>query len=123
MMSEQKLHLVKLCSEKVCDGGKHAWGNIAESPSLPPSLSLSLPPSLPPLRYGVGYHMVVVKEPQCDSSKVTTLVTSLVNGAEQVTDVGAELSYILPSTSTGSFPALFDALDGRMFVFMRMSHR
>ena len=65
------------------------------------------------LRFGVGYHMVVVKEPHCDSVKVTDMVTSLVEGSEQVTDVGAELSYILPSASTGSFPALFDALDGK----------
>ena len=67
------------------------------------------------LRYGVGYHMVVVKEPHCDSSKVTALVISIVKGSKQVTDVGAELSYILPSTATESFPSLFDALEGKMY--------
>ncbi len=56
--------------------------------------------------------MVVVKDAECDSSKVTHLVTSLVQGAEQVTDVGAELSFVLPSTSSPTFPALFDALEG-----------
>ena len=63
-------------------------------------------------RYGVGYHMVVVKEAECDSVRVTDLVNSLVQGAEQATDVGAELSFVLPSTSSSSFPALFDALEG-----------
>ncbi len=63
-------------------------------------------------RYGVGYHMVVVKEAECDSAKVTHLVTSLVQGAEQVTDVGAELSYVLPSSASSSFPSLFEALEG-----------
>ena len=72
----------------------------------------------PFLRYGVGYHMVVVKKPQCDSLKVTDIVMSIVEGAEQVTDVGAELSFILPSTSTGSFPALFDALEGEHKVVL-----
>ena len=56
--------------------------------------------------------MVVVKEAQCNSAKVTELVKSFIRGAEQVTDVGAELSLILPSASASSFPALFDALEG-----------
>ena len=36
---------------------------------------------------------------------------SFVPEAEQVTDVGAELSFILPSSSTPSFPNLFDRLE------------
>ena len=63
-------------------------------------------------RYGVGYHMVVVKEAECNSAKVTELVKFFVRGAEQVTDVGAELSFVLPSASASSFPAVFDALEG-----------
>ena len=38
-------------------------------------------------------------------------MTSFVPGAEQVSDVGAELSFILPSSSTPSFPNLFDRLE------------
>ena len=56
--------------------------------------------------------MVVAKEEGCNSAKVTELVKSFVRGAEQVTDVGAELSLILPSAATFTFPALFDALEG-----------
>ena len=56
--------------------------------------------------------MTMVKEPYCDSHVVTDLVKRIVNGAKQVTDVGAELSFILPSQSSQSFPALFDTLDG-----------
>ena len=63
------------------------------------------------LRYGVGYHLTIVKHISCDSSRVEQLVKSFVSGAEQVTDVGAELSYILPSSSTPSFPELFDRLE------------
>ena len=63
-------------------------------------------------RYGVGYHMTLVKEQQCDSAQVTDMVLSIVRGAEQVTDVGAELSFVLPSNSTPQFPDLFKTLEG-----------
>lgn len=63
-------------------------------------------------RYGVGYHMTIAKEPQCDSHAVTSLVKHTVAGAEQDTDVGAELSFILPSQSIHQFSKLFDTLDG-----------
>ena len=65
----------------------------------------------PEFRYGIGYHMTIVKSTSCDSSQVEQLVRSLVPKAEQVTDVGAELSYILPSSATPSFPKLFDRLE------------
>lgn len=60
----------------------------------------------------MGYHMTLVKEPNCVSSDVEALVHSFVPSAKQVTDVGAELSFILPSSATTKFPELFDSLDG-----------
>lgn len=68
--------------------------------------------TFPHYRYGVGYHMVVVKEPECNSEVVTQLVKSHVPGAEQDTNVAAELSFVLPSSSSRGFPALFDAIEG-----------
>ena len=62
-------------------------------------------------RYGVGYHLTLVKDISCDSSRIEQLVKSFVPEAERVTDVGAELSFILPSSSTPSFPNLFDKLE------------
>ena len=56
--------------------------------------------------------MVVVKKPSCVSAQVTSLITSIVRGSKNVTDVGTELSYILPSNSSQSFPQLFDTLEG-----------
>lgn len=64
-------------------------------------------------RYGVGYHMTIVKAPGCVSEKVEELVHTYVSEAEQVTDVGAELSFTLPSSATAKFPELFDRLDGQ----------
>ena len=53
----------------------------------------------------------MVKDPSCVSSRVEQLVKSFVPEAEQVTDVAAELSFILPSSSTPSFPDLFDKME------------
>ena len=65
----------------------------------------------PFIRYGVGYHLTIVKGDSCDPSQVERAVKSVVSDAEKSTDVGAELSYILPSSATGSFPQLFDKLE------------
>ena len=39
-------------------------------------------------KYGVGYHMVIVKEPDCDVPTVTTLVTSHVPTAKVESNIG-----------------------------------
>ena len=44
--------------------------------------------------------------------KVSDLVLGKVSGSRIATDVGAELSFILPSNATEYFPALFDILEG-----------
>ena len=56
--------------------------------------------------------MTMVKEASCDSHQVTDLVLRSVDGAQQTTDVGAELTFILPSAYTHQFPAMFEQLDG-----------
>ncbi len=60
--------------------------------------------------------MTVVKKIGCDSSQVKNLVKSMVENAQQVTDVGAELTFILPSHATPNFPDLFDTLEGTTIV-------
>lgn len=71
--------------------------------------------TMSPCRYGVGYHMTLVKEPNCVSENVERLVCSFVPEAKQETDVGAELSFTLPSNATSQFPELFDKLDSMWF--------
>ena len=44
--------------------------------------------------------------------QVSELVLGKVPGSQVVTDVGAELSFILPSSATHHFPRLFDTLQG-----------
>ncbi|GFS03123.1 ATP-binding cassette sub-family A member 3 [Elysia marginata] len=64
-------------------------------------------------KYGAGYHMVVVKESGCDVSQVSTVVESHIPGAELESNVGAELSYILPQGQVRHFQALFTELEAR----------
>ena len=57
--------------------------------------------------------MTIVKELSCDSSAVISLVQQMVAGAKLNTDIGAELSFVLPFQSSHSFPELFDTIDGK----------
>ena len=62
---------------------------------------------------GAGYHMVVVKDSGCDVRQVTTVVESHIPGAELESNVGAELSYVLPQSQVRHFQALFTELEAR----------
>ena len=55
--------------------------------------------------------MVIVKEEKCNVSKITYLVESYVPQAKLETNVGAELSYILPHESSDKFEDLFTELE------------
>lgn len=57
--------------------------------------------------------MVIVKKPGCDVSTIKTLVTSIISKAEVESNVGAELSFILPHGSSNRFPYLFSQIEER----------
>ena len=54
--------------------------------------------------------MVIVKSNVCDVNNITQVVKSYVPQAEVESNIGAELSYILPQESCGQFEALFTQL-------------
>lgn len=60
-------------------------------------------------KYGVGYHMVMVKDSDnCDTEAITSLVQSHVPIAQlESNNIGTELSYILPSEYSCKFQGLF----------------
>ena len=62
-------------------------------------------------RYGVGYHMTLVKGLNCTVSEIESLVNSFIPSAKKVTDIGMELSFILPLTEACVFPDLFDEIE------------
>ncbi|XP_078519131.1 phospholipid-transporting ATPase ABCA3 [Lissotriton helveticus] len=64
-------------------------------------------------KYGAGYHMVMVKAPHCDVGEISRLVCQYVPNAILESNVGAELSFVLPKESTHRFEALFTELERR----------
>ena len=56
----------------------------------------------------------MVKGPHCDVSAVTTVVQSEVPGAYVESEVGAELSYLLPEDSVARFPKLFSIIEEQL---------
>ncbi|XP_051002939.1 phospholipid-transporting ATPase ABCA3-like [Acomys russatus] len=61
--------------------------------------------------YGVGYHIVMVKESHCDIDEVLKLFREYASTATLKTNVGNELSFILPHEYAPRFEALFTALE------------
>ena len=63
------------------------------------------------LPVGVGYHMVIVKDTVCDVQRITEIVTKYVPDAAMESNISAELSYVLPSSSSHAFEAMFHYLE------------
>ena len=55
--------------------------------------------------------MRIVKEQDCDVSKITNLITSHVPAAQLENNVSTELTYVLPRDSVGKFALLFSTLE------------
>jgi len=64
-------------------------------------------------KYGCGYHLVIVKEPQCDAQKITEILKSRLDDVEEEQNIGAELTYSLPETGAIHFPPVFEELERR----------
>ncbi|XP_024416312.2 phospholipid-transporting ATPase ABCA3-like [Desmodus rotundus] len=63
--------------------------------------------------YGVGYHIVMVKEPHCNVEEISKLIYYHTPSATLEKNVRNELSFILPKEYTHSFEALFTDLEKR----------
>ena len=62
-------------------------------------------------KFGVGYHMTMVLEPEADLSTIRNLIESEVPGARENRLFGRELSYVLPRSQLDKFPELFAAME------------
>ncbi|XP_036594650.1 ATP-binding cassette sub-family A member 3-like [Trichosurus vulpecula] len=62
-------------------------------------------------KYGAGYHMVIVKGPTCNTEEISRLIFHHVPTATVESNVGAELSFILPKESSDKFETLFTELE------------
>ncbi|XP_012587102.1 PREDICTED: ATP-binding cassette sub-family A member 3-like [Condylura cristata] len=63
--------------------------------------------------YGVGYHIVMVKEPHCNVTEISELILSHVPSARLENNVATELSFVLPKEYTHRFKDLFYELEHR----------
>ncbi|XP_070574890.1 phospholipid-transporting ATPase ABCA3-like isoform X2 [Ptychodera flava] len=62
-------------------------------------------------KYGVGYHLVLVKQPDCNVGEVDNRIHSFVPKAELTSESGAELSYTLPRENTSVFTSMCKYLE------------
>nr|KAF6490078.1 hypothetical protein HJG59_010433 [Molossus molossus] len=63
--------------------------------------------------YGVGYHIVMVKEPHCNVEKISKFMCYHIPSAILEKNIRNELSFLLPKDSTHSFEAMFTELEER----------
>ncbi|GAB6031180.1 ATP-binding cassette sub- A member 3 [Chamberlinius hualienensis] len=62
---------------------------------------------------GAGYHMIIVKKPNCNPEPIKHLITSIIPNAQVESNIGAELSFILPHGNSGRFPSLFSEIEAQ----------
>ena len=67
-------------------------------------------------RYGVGYHLTMVKGDQCKRELVTEYLKRKISTVKLNSDVGRELSYLLPKDESKNFPELFKDMEGQCQV-------
>ncbi|KAM7436905.1 hypothetical protein ABFA07_013407 [Porites harrisoni] len=65
-------------------------------------------------RYGVGYHLTLVKRESCDQDVISNLVKSHVPKAEIISAVGTEIQFVLPGESSQNFEALFSKFENNL---------
>ncbi|XP_072607393.1 phospholipid-transporting ATPase ABCA3-like [Vulpes vulpes] len=65
--------------------------------------------------YGVGYHIVMVKEAHCNVEEIFKLLQYYIPTATLEKNVSNEVSFILPKEYTHSFEALFTDLEKRRY--------
>lgn len=65
-------------------------------------------------KYGGGYRLVCVKRKYCCISDVTTFLSKYISDIELQHDVGTELCFKLPATSSSIFKELLTDLEGNM---------
>eukprot|EP01135_Chromosphaera_perkinsii_P011449 Nk52_evm25s2402 gene=Nk52_evmTU25s2402 len=64
-------------------------------------------------KYGIGYSMSIVKGPNCVSEVMMNAIKHHIPSAACVSDVGTELTCVLPKSSAVSFASLLKDIDAR----------
>ncbi|KAM9100986.1 phospholipid-transporting ATPase ABCA3-like isoform 4-T10 [Sarcophilus harrisii] len=64
-------------------------------------------------KYGAGYHIIMVKGSHCNINGIENLIYTHIPNASLESNMGAELSFILPKENVNRFQALFEELEER----------
>ena len=67
-------------------------------------------------RYGVGYYLIIEKQPSCDMFLLTDTIQSIIADAKVTLDFGAEVHFTLPRLSVGYFSKVLDKLIGIVLI-------
>ena len=62
-------------------------------------------------RFGIGYHLTMVKSHTFDLLQVQGKIDSFVTNARVEDDIGTEISFVIPAQDTTKFPSLFEYLE------------
>lgn len=73
-------------------------------------------------KYGAGYHLVMVKGPNIDITKIDTFLKYYIRQAKLESNVGTELSYLLPHDSSSLFQRLFNSIEEKQNSFGILSY-
>lgn len=65
------------------------------------------------VRYGVGYHLTLVKKENCNQNAVTSLIMNYVPDAQLLSSVGAEMEFVLSSEHSSGFETLFQEIESK----------
>lgn len=66
------------------------------------------------VRYGVGYHLTLVKKENCNQNAVTSLIMNHVPNAQLLSSVGAEMEFVLSSEHSSGFETLFQEIESKL---------
>ncbi|XP_067671428.1 cholesterol transporter ABCA5-like [Haliotis asinina] len=65
-------------------------------------------------RFGIGYHLNMVVEPDCDAEKVTSVLSDQVKGIEVKRSHAKELAFTLPLSEVSTFSNMFSSLEQKV---------
>ena len=64
-----------------------------------------------PSLLGVGYHMALVKTKDCKPEIVNKVIHDIIPSAKLESNIGAEMSYVLPKEKSAKFSELFSLFE------------
>ena len=69
-------------------------------------------------RYGAGYRLICTRQmdARCDATAIEALLRRHVPEVKMLTDVGAEMTFQLPTDRSSAFPAMMRQLDEQVHV-------